>query len=203
MHIAKVKLSAGVAWCLHAVLFCLLVAGCARQSVNAGTTADTAKQPSNSDDQTALVHQGKLIFDETPKYASKYVGNRLACNDCHIGSGTGAYAAPMIDMAGLFPMFKARAGHMISLQNRIQECFSRSEAGSPAPLDSPEMKALVAYIDYLSKDQVKGKPYKGRGFVKLPPLTADPVHGKAVYAARCAACHGADGAGVPPILPAV
>src|SRR5260370_3663017 len=96
MHIAKVKLSAGVAWCLHAVLFCLLVAGCARQSVNAGTTADTAKQPSNSDDQTALVHQGKMIFDETPKYASKYVGNRLACNDCHIGSSNAAYAPPMM-----------------------------------------------------------------------------------------------------------
>jgi thiosulfate dehydrogenase len=203
MHIAKVKSSAGVAWCLHAVLFCLLATGCARQSVHAGTNTDSAKQASNSDDQTALVHQGKLIFDETPKYASKYVGNRLACNDCHIGSGTAAYAAPMIDMAGLFPMFNKRAGHVISLQNRIQECFSRSEAGSPAPLDSPEMKALLAYIDYLSKDQVKGKPYRGRGLVKLPPLTADPVHGKAVYGAQCAGCHGADGAGVPPILPAV
>lgn len=70
-------------------------------------------------------------------------------------------------------------------------------------MDSPEMKALVAYIDYLSKDQLKGKPYKGRGLGKLPPLTADPVHGKAVYAAQCAGCHGADGIGVPSILPAV
>jgi thiosulfate dehydrogenase len=203
MPITKVKSSAGVAWCLHAVLFCLLATGCSRQSVHAAFHTDTAKQASNSDDQAALVNQGKLIFDETPKYASKYVGNRLACNDCHLGSGTAAYAAPMIDLAGLFPMFNKRAGHKISLRNRIQECFSRSEAGSPPPLDSPEMKAMVAYIDYLSKDQVEGKPYKGRGLVKLPPLSVDPVHGKAVYAAQCAACHGADGAGVPPVLPPV
>lgn len=150
-----------------------------------------------------MVRQGKLIFDETPKYASAYVGNKLACSDCHIKSGTADYAAPMIDMAGLFPMFNKRAGHVISLQNRIQECFSRSEAGRPLPLDSPQMQGLVAYIDWLSRDGVKGQAYKGRGFVKLPALTGDPVAGKAIYVAQCAGCHGSDGAGVPPILPAL
>ncbi|WP_396127396.1 c-type cytochrome [Acidicapsa acidisoli] len=70
--------------------------------------------------------------------------NKLFCNECHFQSGTAAYAAPMIDMARLFPMFNKRAGHAISLQNRIRECFSRSEAGKPLPLDSPQMNALVA-----------------------------------------------------------
>jgi thiosulfate dehydrogenase len=109
----------------------------------------------------------------------------------------------MTDLAGLFPMFNKRAGHVISLQNRIQECFSRSEAGRPVPEDSKEMKAVVAYVDWLSRDGVKGKPYKGRGFVKLPALTADPVNGRSVYVSQCAGCHGSDGAGVPPVLPAV
>ena len=65
------------------------------------------------------------------------------------------------------------------------------------------MKAVVAYVDWLSRDGVKGKPYKGRGFVKLAALTADPLSGKAVYTFQCAQCHGSDGAGVPPVLPAV
>ena len=191
--------SVATAWWIPAALFCVLATGCARQSIH----ANSAKQTSNADDQAALIHQGKLIFDETPKYASQYVGSSLACTDCHIASGTAAYAAPMIDMAGLFPMFNKRAGHTISLQNRIQECFSRSEAGSPPPSDSPQMKSLVAYIDYLSKDQVRGQPYPGRGFVKLPPLTGDPVHGKAVYITQCAQCHAVDGAGVLPMFPAL
>jgi thiosulfate dehydrogenase len=169
--------------------------GCSSQSTRAATHA-VATQPD-------LVSQGKLIFDETPKYASAYVGNKLACNDCHLQSGTAAYAAPMINLSGLFPMYNKRAGHTISLQTRLQECFVRSEAGRPLPEDSPQMKALVAYIDWLSKDGVKGKAYKGRGLVKLPALTGDPVRGKTVYLSQCAGCHGVDGAGVPPVLPAV
>ncbi len=153
--------------------------------------------------QSPLASRGKLIFDQTPKYASAYVGNKLSCNDCHIQSGTADYAAPMIHLAGLFPMFNKRAGHVISLENRIQECFSRSEAGRPLPVESDEMHALVAYIDSLSRGGGKGKPYKGRGLVKLPSLEGDATAGKQVYVSQCASCHGTDGAGVPPVLPAL
>lgn len=189
---------------LVAAALCLFVAGCSSSRNPAVETAFASEHTdAQSSQQAELVHQGKLLFDQTPKYASNYVGNKLSCNDCHIQSGTAAYAAPMIDMAGLFPMFNKRAGHMISLQNRIQECFARSEAGKPLPLESFQMNALVAYVDWLSRDQVKGKAYQGRGFVKLPDLTGDPVRGKTIYTSQCAACHGVDGAGVPPIIPAV
>ncbi len=65
------------------------------------------------------------------------------------------------------------------------------------------MKAIVAYINWLSKDAVRGKAYKGRGLVRLPALAGNPIKGKAVYAAQCARCHGADGGGAPPLLPPV
>lgn len=179
---------------LLAALLCLALPGCGKHHPVPARLTDT---------MPLLAQQGKLIFDQTPAYASPWVGNKLSCGDCHIKSGTEDFAAPMIDMAGLFPMFNKRAGHIISLQNRIQECFARSEAGIPLPEDSQQMHALVAYIDWLSRDGVKGKAYKGRGFIKIPQLSGDPVRGKAVYAAQCAACHGSDGAGVPPILPAL
>ncbi len=176
-----------------AAVVCLAVAGCdGHAAKTAGTAAE--KIP-------ALARQGKFVFDETPKYAASYVGNALSCGDCHIAGGTASFAAPMIDVAGLFPMYNKRAGHVISLKNRIQECFTRSEAGKPPPLDSPQMLALVAYIDWLSRDGVKGKAYPGRGFEKIPVLKGDPVAGKKIYAEQCAACHGSEGAGVPPILP--
>ncbi len=159
------------------------------------------EMPSGSAGQQ--IRLGKLIFDETPKYASAYVGNRLSCSDCHVQSGTADYAAPMIDMANIFPMYNKRAGRVISMQERFQECFVRSENGRPLPMDSREMKALTAYVDWLSRNGVKGKPYKGRGFVKVSELTGDPVKGKTVYATQCAGCHGVDGAGVPPVLPPV
>jgi len=55
----------------------------------------------------------------------------------------------------------------------------------------------------LSVGQVDGKPFPGRGFVKLPALEADSAKGQKVYTDKCAACHGEDGAGKPPILPAL
>ena len=128
----------------------LLHLSAAAASVSAGTP-ERSVRTSPTNDQPSLIGHGKLIFDETPKYASAYVANKLSCNDCHLQSGTAAFAAPMIYLAGLFPMFNKRAGRVISLANRIQECFARSEAGVPPPVDSPEVTALVAYIDDLSK----------------------------------------------------
>jgi thiosulfate dehydrogenase len=201
MRSARASVSSIAFYLIVLRLLCAAVLACSGQTLPEKEVQ--AKAVTQDAQQKDLVHQGKLIFDETTKYAGSYVGNKLSCNDCHIKSGTAAYAAPMVDLAGLFPMFNERAGHVISLQNRIQECFTRSEAGRPPPVDSAEMRALVAYINWLSRDGVKGKPYEGRGLVKLPPLMGDAVNGKAVYASQCTGCHGNDGAGVPPVLPPV
>ena len=80
----------------------------------------------------------------------QHVGNKLACSDCHIQSGAAAYAAPMIDISGLFPMFNKRAGHVISLQNRIQECFPAARLDVRC-LRTVRDAALVAYINWLSR----------------------------------------------------
>ncbi|HKW66640.1 MAG TPA: c-type cytochrome [Terriglobales bacterium] len=146
------------------------------------------------------IRLGQNIFDYTPRYAPKYVGNRMNCADCHLQSGRAPYSGPMVGLAHIFPTYNERVGRVIPLSRRIQQCFARSENGRPPAPDSTEMKALLAYIGWLSPDSARQTPH-GRGLVKLPQLHGDSVRGAAIYAKQCAACHGADGAGVPPILP--
>ena len=156
-----------------------------------------------SDAQRDLVTQGKLIFDHTPDYAGAWVGNSLSCADCHLRSGTQPWSSPMIDLAPLFPRYNKRAGRVITLQQRLQECFVRSENGAPPPVDSHTIQALVAYIASLSTKDEKHGAFPGRGLVKLPALTGDPSRGATLYASSCAACHGAEGQGLAPVFPPV
>jgi thiosulfate dehydrogenase len=109
----------------------------------------------------------------------------------------------MVGLPALFPMYNERAGHVISLKDRIQECFVRSENGKPLDYDGAVMQSLVSYIKWLSQPQPNRRPYIGRGLVIVPDLKPDPKHGAAVYAMQCAGCHGQYGEGVPPQLPPV
>ncbi|MGH9454754.1 MAG: c-type cytochrome [Terriglobia bacterium] len=152
----------------------------------------------------ASIRLGLKIFKETPKYASAYVGNKLSCSDCHLQNGTAAYSSPMIGVPGMFPAYNARAHRVVTFEERIQECFARSENGSRMiPADSPEMTALVAYMQWISGGQPAGQTPPGRGLVKLPDLIGDPVRGQSIYAKQCASCHGATGAGVVNFFPPV
>ncbi len=147
------------------------------------------------------IRLGLRIFQNTPKYASSYVGNQLSCADCHLQNGTAAYSAPLVGLPGLFPMYNKRAGRVITMEERIQECFTRSENGSPLPSQSRELIALVSYIKWLSQGQPSGQAFPGRGLTKMPDLHGNAERGARIYTEQCAGCHGTDGAGVPPILP--
>ena len=207
MRIAK-QAASGAAFLLALAL--VLLAGCSKGpspqpgTLQAGATGISATGfdeglPNTADGER--VRRGREMFDHTPQLAGQYVGAKLSCSDCHIQSGTAAYAAPMVDLAGMFPMFNKRAGHVISLEDRIQECFTRSENGRPLPYDSEAMKAMSAYIHWLSRDEKKGRAWNGRGLVKIADLTGDAKLGSSLYQSQCSGCHGTDGAGVPPVLP--
>lgn len=149
------------------------------------------------------IRLGMHVFNDTPKYAEKYVGNKMSCTHCHIGGGTVSKGMPLVGLLGIFPMYRDREKTVITFEERIQQCFQRSETGHRLPNDGPEMTGLVAYTQWLSKDQVAGHAFPGRGLVDLPELNGDAAKGSQIYTEQCALCHGTEGAGKPPAIPAL
>ena len=147
------------------------------------------------------VRLGMRIFNETPLYAAHNAGAKISCGNCHAEGGIVAYSSPMVDVAATFPQFNVRAGHVISLKDRIQECFVRSENGRPLDYQGIPMTALVDYIAWLSTPEPDHKPFSGRGLVDLPELKPDAARGREIYAGQCAGCHGQNGEGRRPVFP--
>jgi thiosulfate dehydrogenase len=175
------------------------------QEIASSATTWTAPDPATIPEGPLgdSIRLGRRVFDETPKYAAPYVGNKMSCSHCHIQSGTVAGAIPLVGVPGQFPEYRDREKAVVTFEERIEQCFQRSENGHRVPNTSPEMVGLVAYAQWLSKDQPAGRPFSGRGLVRLPELNGDRDRGSQIYTQQCAVCHGADGAGTPPAIPAL
>ena len=144
--------------------------------------------------------RGRRYLADTPAQLPEFVGNGLACRHCHPGRngevGTEANAAPFVGVVGRFPQYSARHGGLITLEQRIDDCFERSLNGRALPLDHPALIDMLAYMRWLSQGVPVGAVVQGHG---IPALTLerepDVAHGEAIYQAKCLACHGADGSG--------
>jgi thiosulfate dehydrogenase len=68
------------------------------------------------------------------------------------------------------------------------------------PLDSlsREMRAMVAYVQWLGKDVPHGTTPPGSGLADVPWLNraANPAVGKTLYSKNCRVCHGTSGEGL-------
>ena len=144
------------------------------------------------------IRLGRTLAAETFERLPSHAGSSLHCTSCHLGGGTIPSAGPWVGVTSKYPQYRARAGRAITIEERINECFERSINGTALANDSPEMRALVAYMTWLSTSVPKGTEVEGRGFAKLErPVDVDPVSGKQAYEARCAGCHQLDGSGRP------
>ena len=148
----------------------------------------------------AAILLGRRIALDTPRYAPGHVpGAAMSCTNCHLGGGTKPFASPWYGVTGVTPEYSARGGVVESLAQRINECFVRSENGTPLAYDSREMVALLAYMTFLSKDVTSGRFGPGRGMGQLSAvghIAPDRARGRAIYVTQCAACHGANGEGM-------
>lgn len=150
-----------------------------------------------TDKHSELVRRGYRIFTETPTHAHRYSGNGLSCQNCHMDAGTKPHAAPMWAAWGEYPAYLIKSDRVVTFEERIQNCFRYSMNGLPPPLDSEELRALVAYSQWLSTGVPVGANLAGRGFLSIARTGSDPnpLRGRDIYAERCAMCHGKNGEG--------
>lgn len=145
----------------------------------------------------ASIRRGEQLVTHTKQALPDHVGSAYSCSNCHLKAGTVADAGPWIGVAGLFPMYRARTGTVVTLEDRVNDCFERSLNGKALPSDSEPMHDILAYLTWLSAGVPVGTPVEGRGFKKVEhPPEPDPTRGEALFASRCSACHGAEGQGL-------
>jgi len=156
---------------------------------------DIAELP--DDKYGELVRQGYRIFTDTPEYARRYSGNVLSCASCHLDAGRKPHSAPMWAAWGMYPSYLAKSDRVNTFEERVQQCFRFSLNGFAPPVDSPEVRAIVAYSQWLARGKPAGVELPGRGYPTLARTGSDPnpLRGKVVYAKRCTVCHGESGEG--------
>jgi thiosulfate dehydrogenase len=163
------------------------------------------------------IRWGYKIFVDTPREAARFTGGTVSCVNCHLNAGQRERALPVVGIAGMFPEYNGRAARLISLADRVVDCFLRSEnatghltksgTGHPAAdaLPNPtskEVLAVQAYLAWLSKGYAVGRSpaWRGQNAIErdklIPVDKLDVGQGRIVYTERCQSCHGPEGQGV-------
>jgi thiosulfate dehydrogenase len=156
------------------------------------------------------VELGRVLVEQTATHplTRQYVGAALNCTSCHLENGTHPTAASFLDVATAYPAWAGREGRVITLEDRVLNCFMRSCNGIRPPQGSPPVVAMVAYITSLSEGRpIRMNAESPHGPRRVPPLGLDPATGDAaagekLYTQRCGECHAADGNGTadgPPV----
>jgi thiosulfate dehydrogenase len=166
---------------------------------------DTTLGKSTLDDQ---IRWGYKIFTNTPHEASRFTGGKVSCANCHLNAGQRERALPLVAVAGMFPEYNNRAARLISLQDRVVDCFLRSENATghgtdTLPVtDSKEVLAVTAYLTWLGRGYAVGAnpSWRNKNAIApdklIPVAKLDAAAGGALYTERCVSCHGQDGQGV-------
>ena len=89
---------------------------------------DPTKDPALTDPKLGdQIKWGYRIFIDTPHEAPQLTGGGVACANCHLNAGQRERALPLVGITGMFPEYNNRAARLISLQDRVVDCFLRSE----------------------------------------------------------------------------
>ncbi|WP_226443233.1 c-type cytochrome [Quatrionicoccus australiensis] len=141
--------------------------------------------------------RGMRLNLETRTLLPDHVGDQLNCTSCHLNAGTVADGSPYVGVSAFFPSYGARAGKIITLEERINGCFRRSMNGKPLAKDSPDMQAMVAYFDWMKRETKPEDKVAGRGIGKIDKkIVPNSENGRKIYADQCAICHGENGEGL-------
>ncbi|HKJ22458.1 MAG TPA: cytochrome C [Gammaproteobacteria bacterium] len=134
--------------------------------IMAGLSSPPAPAAGHGTDADALAHAARqghhLFIHET------FGGNGKTCNSCHSNGGKGPGKLPngkplpsLTNAAAIFPVYKAKLGHIVTLEDQIRRCIANALKGTPPPYDSAEIRNLTVYITSLAEGtpiNMGGKP---------------------------------------------
>jgi len=126
----------------------------------------------------------------------------MTCSSCHLDSGRAKGPLTLAAIYGRYPQYSDRTHRVVAIRDRIAECFLYSMNGRLPPYVGRELIAIEAYVAFLSRGSLVG-PAPEPTFAYRAPKAVDRAAGAAKYRAQCASCHGANGAGSPPGIPAL
>src|SRR5690625_1388530 len=150
----------------------------------------------NEDIENAAIQYGEEIFNETNVVLPENVGNELSCQSCHADGGL-SDSSSLVGVVADYPQYRPREGIVFTLEDRINGCMVRSMNGEMIQNNSEEMRALVAYMTYISEGVEIGQE---RPWVTVNSMDEVPEpnveHGEELYEKKnCLTCHGDDGQG--------
>lgn len=181
----------------------LAVIGSAVWGAAANRAADPPAPPLPAGPLGETIKLGRELVEHTTTHplTKPYTGNALNCTSCHLKNGTDPKAASFLGVATAYPAWSPRERRVITLEDRVLNCFMRSCNGVRPPLGGKASVAVTAYITWLSQGQsLKMNGERPKGPNAVPPLAAklapaDPKRGATLYAEKCASCHGRNGQG--------
>ena len=165
------------------------------------------------------IRWGFRLFTNTPEEAGRFTPSRMACSHCHLNAGQREKSLPLVGVAGMFPEYNRRSGRLYSLNDRIVDCFLRSEnstgvlasrrgsggirrartAPDPDLEGSPGHRRLH-HVAGPGSEMGKNPSWRGQNTIAadalIPLARLDPQKGEAIFKERCTSCHGEDGQGV-------
>lgn len=149
----------------------------------------------------AAVRRGRALLVATRDSLPAHVGNRLRCVSCHLDEGR-RESGTWVGVFARYPQYRPRSGSIETIEYRVNDCFRRSMNGTAIDPAGRDMADIVAFFAFLSRDIPVAPTPPGNRLQKWAALQPDTAAGAQVFAATCAACHGAAGegtAGAPPV----
>lgn len=142
---------------------------------------------SGADDMSPALQAMQRDDTQNPAMLAVQDGEQLyksACLQCH-----GAAPAAMRGVAARYPAFDERAGHALTLSQRINACRERHQKQPPWAPESAELLALETYVALQSRGMPIAPPAD-------PRLQPERAAGERLYRQRigqldlaCAQCH--------------
>ncbi len=149
-----------------------------------------------------LIKYGRSLIINTSGYFGpngtiQKLSNGMNCQNCHLEAGTKLYGINFSMVASTYPRYKDRSGSIESIEKKVEDCFERSMNGQMIDSNGREMKAFVAYLNWIGGNVSKDKkPIEG-GLEELSFMNraADTLKGRIVFVNKCMICHGKNGEG--------